>query len=296
MLLNQQFGRFLNGQRIPRYNYGMQTPDNDRLKLLAIFPHPDDETLGMGGTIAKYSAESIETCLVCATRGQRGWPRKDAPHPGFDVLGNMRENELRCAAKCLGIQDLTILDYLDGDLDQANPDEMIEVLVQHIRRLRPQVVVTFSPDGTYGHPDHIAMAQFATAAVVCASDSAFIDPDHQPSHRVAKFYHMVDDRKTVGMVNQFLGGITINVDDVKRSMVAWEDWAITTRIDVSEFFDKTWQAILCHQSQLPGLGNLINLPRETVKEIWSKGSFVRVFSLVNGGRRTETDLFEGLRS
>lgn len=248
----------------------------------------------MGGTIAKYSAESIETCLICATRGQRGWPKEEA-HPGYQVLGNMRENELRCAAECLGIQDLTVLDYMDGDLDQANPQEVIAALVQHIRRLRPQVIVTFAPDGGYGHPDHIALAQFTAAALVCASDAAYIDSNHQPAHRVAKFYHMVDNREVVGMVNQYLGGISMDVDGVKRSMVAWDDWAITTQIDVSDYFDKTWQAILCHQTQLPGLGDLTSLPQETTKAIWAQGSFVRVFSLVNGGRRTETDLFEGLR-
>jgi LmbE family N-acetylglucosaminyl deacetylase len=265
------------------------------LKLLAVFPHPDDESLGMGPTLAKYSSEGVETYLLCATRGERGWNGPEDENPGLESLGKIRERELRCAAETLGLHEVTFLDYIDGDVDQAMPQEIISKIVAHIRRIRPQVVVTFCCDGSYGHPDHIALAQFTAAALVCASDAQYIDSSDQPSHRILKFYHMVDSKQLVEGIKQTIGEISIGVDGVERKQVGWEDWAITTCIDAGGYFDIVWKAVLCHQSQLPGYGPFVDLPQETLKEFFSTGNFVRVFSLVNGGRKVEQDLFEGLR-
>ena len=265
------------------------------LKLMAIFPHPDDETLGMGPTLAKYSAGEVETYLVCATRGERGWNGPEDENPGPEALGKIREKELHCAAEALGLHELTLLDYIDGDLDRADPHEVIADLVKNICRIRPQVVVTFSCDGNYGHPDHIALAQFTAAALVCAADAQYIVSSDQPSHRVLKFYHMVDSKQLVEAIRQTIGEISIDVDGVERRQVGWEDWAITTRIAAGDYFDAVWKAVLCHKSQLAGYGPFVDLPQETLKGFFSTGNFVRVFSLVNGGRKVETDLFEGLR-
>ena len=265
------------------------------LKLLAVFPHPDDETLGMGPTLAKYSAEGVETYLICATRGERGWNGPEEENPGLEALGKIRERELHCAAEALGLREVTHLDYIDGDLDQAVPSAVIADLVKHIRRIRPQVVVTFSYDGNYGHPDHIALSQFATAAIVCAADAGYIDLADQPTHRVLKLYHMVDSKDLVKAINQAIGGISIPVDGIERKQVGWDDWAITTRIETGDYFDKVWKAVLCHQSQLPGYGPLVDLPRDTLKKFFSTGNFVRAFSLINGGRKVEDDLFDGIR-
>jgi hypothetical protein len=106
---------------------------------------------------------------------------------------------------------------------------------------------------------------------------------------------MVDSKQLVEAITQTIGGISIGVDGVERKQVGWEDWAITTRIDAGDYFDTVWKAVLCHQSQLPGYGPFVDLPRETLKGFFSIGNFVRVFSLVNGGRKVEQDLFEGLR-
>ena len=86
----------------------------------------------------------------------------------------------------------------------------------------------------------------------------------------------------------------MDVDGVERSHVGWEEWAVTTRIDVAAHFDRAWAAILCHRSQLAGFGPLLELPRETLLRIWGEGTFVRIFSLVNAGHAVERDLFEGL--
>jgi LmbE family N-acetylglucosaminyl deacetylase len=265
------------------------------LKLLAIFPHPDDETLGLGPTLARYSAEGVETYLVCATRGERGWFDSEGPDPGFEEVGRIREAELRCAAENLGIHEVSFLDYVDGDVDQAKPEEIIGKIVSHIRRIKPHVVVTFGPDGAYGHPDHIALSQFTAGALVCAADRNFVDANVQPPHRVLKFYYMVDSAEIVDVVRENLGGLQMEVDGVTRNHVAWPDWQITTRLDTTQYVDKVQKAMLCHKSQLPGYKPLAEASAEELAKIFGMGHFYRVYSLVNGGRNVETDLFEGLR-
>jgi LmbE family N-acetylglucosaminyl deacetylase len=266
------------------------------LKLLAIFPHPDDETLGLGPTLARYADDpEVETYLVCATRGERGWQGEPAANPGLQALGQMREAELRAAAQTLGVQEVTVLDYIDGDVDQAEPGGIITQLAHHIRRLQPHIVITFPPDGNYGHPDHIALSQFTTAALVCAADPGFIDPVQQSPHRVAKFYFMADSRELVDAMAEQGFVLKMPVDGVERGQVAWEAWQLTTQVEAAEQWPTVLQAIRCHQSQLPSLGDVLNLPEETLRRVWGRNTFYRAYSLVNGGRHLETDLFEGLR-
>src|SRR5574341_908225 len=258
---------------------------DDMLKLPAVFPHPDDETLGLGSTFARYSAEGIQTYLVCATRGERGWYDSEGPDPGFEGVARIREAELRCAAENLGIGEVNFLDYIDGDVDQANPEEIIGKIVSHIRRIKPDVVVTFSPDGNYGHPDHIALSQFTTGALVCAADRNFVDANVQSPHRVLKFYYMVDSLDIVNVANEAFGGITIDMDGVTRHHVGWEDWQITTRLDNKEYLDRVQKAMLCHKSQLPGYGPIPDWSLPELAKVFRTGHFYRAYSLVNGGRK-----------
>ncbi len=266
------------------------------LRLLAIFPHPDDESLGMGPTLAKYAEEGVETYLVCATRGERGWMGQPDDNPGLAEVGRMRELELKCAASHLGLREVFFLDFVDGEVDTVNPRDAISKITSLLRLIRPQVVVTFAPDGNYGHPDHIALAQQTAAALVCAADGSSIDQAGLPTHRVAKFYHMVDSKAMVAILKETVGGLSMDVDGLERSHVGWDEWAVTTRIATSEYFDAAWRAINCHRSQLAGYGPLVDLPRETLLKFWGEGTFVRIYSLVNGGRAVERDLFDGLRS
>lgn len=264
-------------------------------RLLAVFPHPDDETLGLGGTFAKYSAEGIETYLICATRGERGWFDSQGADPGLEAVGRIREAELRCAAEQLGLHEVNFLDYIDGDVDQAKPQEIITKIVAHIRRIKPQVVVTFGPDGAYGHPDHIAISQFTSSAILCAADASFADMTGQTPWRVQKFYYMVDNQSQVDFANEAFGGISMEIDGVTRKHQGWPDWEITTQVNAMPFIQKVSEAVQCHKSQLPGYGMLGESSAKEMATFFGKGSFYRVFSLVNGGRKIETDLFEGLR-
>jgi LmbE family N-acetylglucosaminyl deacetylase len=210
-------------------------------------------------------------------------------------VGRIREAELRCAAEQLGIHEVGFLDYIDGEVDQAHPEEIIGKLVSHIRRIKPQVVVTFAPDGAYGHPDHIALSQFTAGALVCAADRNFVDASVQPPHRVLKFYYMVDSDEVVDIWNEAFGGISMEVDGVKRSHVGWEDWQITTHLDNRDQADRVQKAIFCHKSQMPGYSTIVEWSLEQLADVFGRGSFYRAFSLVNGGRDVEKDLFAGLR-
>ena len=127
------------------------------LRLMCVLAHPDDESLGTGGVLAKYSREGVETFVVTATRGERGRFDDKGTSPGPAIVGQTREAELRAAARELGVQEVSLLDYLDGELDRVDAAEASEKIASHIRRVRPHVVVTFDPFGAYGHPDHIAI-------------------------------------------------------------------------------------------------------------------------------------------
>lgn len=266
------------------------------LRLLCVLAHPDDESMGAGGLLALSAADGIETYLLTATRGERGWGGPPAEHPGLEALGRLREGELRAAAAVLGVRAVSFLDFIDGDLDQAEPAVAIARLVGHLRRLRPQVVVTIPPDGYYGHPDHIAISQFTSAALVCAADAAYADPVGQAPHRVAKFYFSVDTAPVVALFEAVAGGpITMEVDGQVRCQVGWPEWSITTRLDASAHWRTVVRAIGCHRSQLGGFPDLAGLPDETNLALWGYPTLYRVFSLVNGGRALETDIFAGLR-
>src|SRR5262245_58657253 len=266
---------------------------------MAVLAHPDDESLGNGGVLAKYSAEGVHTSLVTATRGQSGrfLHHRDGPeHPGPERLGIIREAELRAAAEVLGIRDITLLDYMDGGLDRVDPAEIIGQIAAQLRRVRPQVVLTFPPDGAYGHPDHVAICQFTTAATVRAADPDFRpERSTDPPHAVAKLYYMAVPRVEFEIYQGVFKKLVSKVDGVERSAVPWPDWAITTVVDTSAHWRRVWKAVECHQSQMASYAGLAELAPETHEILCGRGHYYRAFSLVNGGRTLESDLFEGLR-
>ena len=264
-------------------------------RLLAILAHPDDESLGMGGTLAKYATEGVETFLLMATRGERGRYGLHKKSPGLDIVGRTRSQELLNASDKLGIGEVTFLDYIDGDLDQADPEEIISRIAAEIRRIQPQVVVTFGPEGSYGHPDHIAISQFTTAATIKAADPSFFTADYAP-YSVAKLYYMAWPPSKWAIYQAAFKELSSHVDGVKRLAVPFPDWAITTRIDAVKHWKKVWEAILCHKTQMGIYANLENLNEAEHQVLWGEQEFYRAYSTVNGGRKAETDLFEGVHS
>ncbi|MDX1686451.1 MAG: PIG-L family deacetylase [Candidatus Promineifilaceae bacterium] len=267
----------------------------DPLKLMCVLAHPDDESLGFGGILCRYADEGVGTYLVTATRGERGWFGPEDEYPGPEALGRIREEELCAAAEVLGLREVNFLGYEDGLLDQADPQEAIAHIVGHVRRVRPHVVCTFDPSGAYGHPDHIAICQFATAAIVAAADPAYEAPGDHPPHRVSKLYYMAETDENAAAYESAFGELVMHVDGDVRRIVSWQPWAVTTRVDTAAYWQQVWEAIACHRSQLPGYEALRELPEEQRRNLWSTQSLYRAFSLVNGGRQVERDLFAGLR-
>ena len=267
----------------------------NHLRLMCVLAHPDDESLGNGGMLAKYAAEGVETYLVTATRGERGWIGDERDNPGLEALGKRRQAELLAAANVLGIRQVEFLDYIDGDLDQAPAVEILAKIVWHLRRVKPDVVVTFGPDGAYGHPDHIAISQFTTAAIVEASSPSSLHSRDLPPHSVSKLYYMMAPEHWLRTYQSIFGDVVMQIDGLERKGVAWPEWAITTRIATSEFQQTVWRAILCHESQLVVYHKLEHISQEYQKGIWESQTYYRAFSLVNSGRKVEEDLFEGLR-
>ena len=270
-------------------------------RLMAVLAHPDDESLGVGGTLAAYASQGVDVFLVTATRGDagrfRGHRVGEPEHPGPEALARIREAELRSAAEALGVREVALLGYSDQRLDCAPPRDAIARIAGQLRRHRPDVVVTFGPDGAYGHPDHVAISQLTTAAVMAAADSGFVSDGESAGaspHSVPKLYYMAWPQSMWSAYQSAIHTLSSTVDGVERRAIPWPDWAITTTIDTSDVWPTVWRAVSCHVSQLAAYEPLRRLPPEHHRALWGRQSFYRAFSLVNGGRARETDLFEGL--
>jgi LmbE family N-acetylglucosaminyl deacetylase len=133
------------------------------MRLLGVFAHPDDEVFCMGGTLAQWAAAGGETMILSATRGEAG-QIQDTHAASRGALGAVREQELRAASARLGVRRVACLDYGDGALAEVDDAKLAEHVATFIRDFQPDVVVTFGPDGGYGHPDHIAISRATTQA------------------------------------------------------------------------------------------------------------------------------------
>ena len=149
------------------------------MRILGVFAHPDDESFCAGGTLARYVASGAEVMVVSATRGEAGQIRSTGVATRR-TLGQVREQELYLACQRLGVQHTVCLDYGDGMLQEVDQDVLIVEIIEIIRSFRPDVVITFGPDGGYGHPDHIAISAATTAACVRSDEG-----HHAPSQLAA---------------------------------------------------------------------------------------------------------------
>ena len=139
------------------------SPAAGRCRLLGIFAHPDDETFCAGGTLARYAEQGAEIMVVSATRGQAGQIR-DATAGSRRTIAAVREAELRLACERLGITKVHCLDHIDGTLADAGFPALVDEVAQVICGFGPDIVITFGPDGGYGHPDHVTISAVTTAA------------------------------------------------------------------------------------------------------------------------------------
>lgn len=278
--------------------------------LLAVLAHPDDESFGMGGTLALYAQRGAAVHLVCATRGEAGTV-DESYLQGYASVAERREAELRCAASKLGLAGVHFLDYRDsgmpGSPDNGHPralvaaplDEVATQVAETIRRFKPQVVLTFDPIGGYKHPDHIAIHQATVLAFERAADPAFIN--ELPPHRADKLYFHVIPRgflrfavramPLLGMDPRHSGR---NRDIDLASLAQEGAFPIHARINYSHVAAQKDAASLCHASQLAGAG-LRRGPMRWAMTLFGKNDyFMRALPPVRNGNK-ETDLLEGVQ-
>lgn len=291
--------------------------DSDR-RMLVIFAHPDDESFGPGGTLAKYAREGVAVHYACATRGEAGTVAPEHIQPFEQLpedlrLAALREGELRCAADTLGLAGLHLLGYRDsgmaGTADNrdarafvnADPDQVTEQLVGLMRAIRPQVVLTFDPYGGYGHPDHIFAHECTMDAFRAAGD-----PDRYPQagapYRPQKLYWTafgLSWLKWVVRIMPLLGrdpskfGQNQDVD-LRELAIRASNAPVTTRIDVWPYYSAKMAASACHASQASPAASLGRAPRWLQRRMLGYERFTRVEPSTNGRRITERDLFEGV--
>ncbi|MGD1995796.1 MAG: PIG-L deacetylase family protein [Anaerolineae bacterium] len=268
------------------------------LTLMTVVAHPDDEAFGTGGTLTKYAAEGCDVYLVTATRGEAG----RIAEPELATTANLplvREQELRCACQVYGIHPPHFLDYVDGQLPVVHQGQAVGKIVRLIRELRPEVVITFGPDGIYGHYDHIAVHHWATIAVGLAADSDCF-PDQlsgacQP-HLVGKVYFRVLSQQQVNTMGEGDRPAAIMMDDVPFPFVGWDQDEITTVIDVSDYVEAKLRGIRCHASQVGRRSQFDDTPDEVMRAPWfQREDFVLAHSTVGWPEAVETDLFARLR-
>ena len=174
----------------------------------------------------------------------------------------------------------------------------IRKIAGHLRRLKPHVVITFGPDGAYGHPDHIAISQLTTAAIACAADPSFdCEPNVEAPHRVSKLYFVAWSAGKWSAYQAALKKLVANVDGASSGRSCrGREWAITTWFSTPRRCGRRCGApCTCHKTQMSIYRKFETLPVEHQRSLWGSQEFYRVFSTVNGGRVRESDVFEGLR-
>lgn len=264
--------------------------------LMAVFAHPDDEAFGTGGTLSRYAAEGCDVYVVTATRGEAG----EIAEPDMATKANLpmvRERELRCACQQYGAHPPHFLDYLDGQLTVVHQGQAVGKLVRLIRQLKPDVLVTFGPDGIYGHYDHIAVHRWATIAWDLAADpDCFPDLDLCEPHQVQKLYYRVSSQESLDARRQNGQRPAVMMDGVPFPFAGVPIDQITTVIDVSDFADAKLRGILCHATQIGRNNRYVKTPDEVLIDPWFRQeTFALARTTAAWPEGVERDLFAGLR-
>lgn len=232
--------------------------------ILLVFAHPDDESFGLAGTILKYTQMGVPVDLACATKGEKG---HRLGVPDNISTGTAREAELRTAAAITGIRKIYFLGYIDGELPKSDTDEITSKVLEIMRQVQPEVVITFGPDGISGHSDHIAIGLAATRA---------FEKLAKTSSGARKLYYVTIPQSAVPNAAEL--GITTRPDN-----------EVTTSIDISRYLDRKIEAIAAHKSQ-PDAHQFI----EMLKQNRAAGFFTRESLYLAAPKFSgkETDLFQ----
>ena len=253
--------------------------------LLAIFAHPDDESFGVGGAMAHYAQRGIPVTMISATRGEVG---EITPGTGAtpETLGQFREQELRDAMALLGVHDVRFLDFRDsgmfgtpendhaGNLVNAHPDAVVEPLVRAIRERRPDVVVTWDASGGYGHPDHIAIHEHATAAFDAAGDPARF-PDAGPPFTPDRLFYTAIPMDEFARLMRRMREAGIETPDIAEDPRLAELPRVVANvvIDVADHFEEKQQALLAHRTQLRDMAPFMKMPLDIRRDFFGREFF-----------------------
>ena len=233
-------------------------------RILSVLAHPDDESFGMGGTLALYAAEGARVHLICATRGEAGEVEPEYLEDQGSIA-ELREAELSCAAEKLGLEKVHLLSYRDSGMTgsdenqhpqalmNASLDVVSREIADYIRAFQPQVVLTFDPIGGYRHPDHIFMHRAATRGFSLAADPEYKTdlPPYQPArlyyHTIPRHFIRFNVRllKLLGKDPSRYG----KNQDIDLTQMAGDDFPVHARIRYSSVKDKKAAAAACHASQ-----------------------------------------------
>ena len=277
--------------------------------LLAVLAHPDDESFGLGGTLALYAQRGYDTYLVCATRGEAG--SVDAEHlHGFKNIADMRTAELDCAASHLGLKDVIYLGYRDsgmtGSEDNKHPEAQInhpveEVagrVVKHIRALQPDVVLTFDPIGGYKHPDHIHIHQATVLAFDKADDASF-HPEAGLPFQPRALYFQVFPRGFLKWATRLMPLFGKDPSkfgrngDINLKELADVNFPVHVRLDVRAVTEIKSEAGACHNSQ--GGGQMRRGLMGFVSRVFGEHEdYMRAYPPVDGNFKRLADLFDGV--
>lgn len=281
-------------------------------RILISYAHPDDESFGNGGLIAKYIKEGAEVYLICATDGDVGTIPEEM-QDDYETVRELRLAELECAAKTLNLTKVFTLGYRDSGMmvndDKDHPDALwhnyetqpeavIKRVVEVMREVQPQVVITFNKYGGYGHPDHIAIQRATTEAFALAGDLEYLTDGQQPYQPQKLYYSSIP-----GLMLRFLlFTMKIRGKDTKR-MGRNEDIdfdAIVdniepthTQVDIVDYIEDWDRAAACHKSQ-GGTGGTRSWPMWLRRILAGKQGFTRIVPAPERDSVDETDLFEGV--
>ena len=262
--------------------------DLSRLSVLAVFAHPDDEGFGCGGTLAMLVARGARVTLVCATNGDVG-EISDPALATPESLAQVRQQELRRAMEVTGVQDVRFLGYRDsgmaGTADndhprsffQAPPEEVVGRLVDVIREVQPEVVITSDPSGGYGHPDHTAVYDRTTLAFSAAGDaeSRGNHEDGPEPWSPRLLYYVCFPRSNFRRLWQQMldADITPPFASLDIDSLGSPDEDVTTVLDVSATVDIKIESLNCHRTQIDPNGPFAKLPEDMMREIMSTEYF-----------------------
>lgn len=277
--------------------------------LLAVLAHPDDESFGLGGTLALYARKGYNVYLACATRGEVG--TVDPEHmQGFKSIAELRESELRCAARHLGLKNVFFLGYRDsgmpGTEENKHPDAQInhsidEVagrVVKYIRDLKPDVVLTFDPIGGYKHPDHIHIHKATTLAFERADDASF-HPESGSPFKPRALYYQIFPRWFLRLATRIMPIFGQDPTkfgrnrDINLKELADVDFPLNVRLDIRSVSEAKSQAGACHASQ-GGVGMRRGLMGTMTRLFGENEDYMQAYPPLPKGARRKRDLFESL--